>query len=75
MNADERACEFEALICEVQSVAILVDAMKIKNKEHKAKGWKPAYDSNAFNVASDKMLGFASKFRALANQQIHPVDG
>jgi hypothetical protein len=68
MNEHEKACEFEALICEVQSMATLVEAMKVENREREFMEKEPLFDYDAFNAAADKMLKFAAKFRDLVKR-------
>jgi hypothetical protein len=68
MNEHEKACEFEALICEVQSVATIVEAMKTKNREREFMEKKPLFNFADFDAASKKMIEFAAKFRDLAKR-------
>jgi len=64
-KSEELAREFEALICEVQTLAIEIDAMKVANREREIQYEAPMYHEADFRGAADTMRQFAVKFRSL----------
>ncbi len=68
MTENERACEFEALICEVQALAIEVEGMKSTNKQREIDGCPLAYDEMSFNYYTNELRNYAKKFRELGRK-------
>jgi len=68
MTDNQRACEFEALICEVQGLALETESMKVANKMRELTGHSPAYGETCFHDAADRMGKFAEKFRKLGRK-------
>lgn len=65
MTQEECAREFEALICEVQAIALEVEAMKVANKVSEYHGSPPAYGEGYFYARATDMKIYAEKFRNL----------
>lgn len=61
----QKAFEFEALICESQSIACEVAGMKAQNKHRELTGSSLAYLESDFVCAALKYEKLAQKFRAL----------
>lgn len=68
MTGTSKAYEFEALICEVQSLAIECSGMKADNKQREAVSESMAFVYDDFAAISKEMTAFAKKFRDLAKR-------
>ena len=66
MTENQRACEFEALVCETNAIGAEVAAMKALNKERLQDGYALAYSEKEFSYAAAQFREMAAKFRALA---------
>lgn len=68
MGETSKAYEFEALICEVQALAIESAGMRAENKQREALGQSMAFIYDDFVAISKEMTAFAKKFRVLAKR-------
>lgn len=66
MTENQRACEFEALVCETNAIGTEVAGMKALNKEREQNGHSIAYTEDAFWQKSCEFRAMAEKFRKLA---------
>lgn len=65
MTQEERAMEFEALVCETNAIGIEVAGMKALNEERTINGYTPGYNEQHFFEKACEMREMAKKFREL----------
>lgn len=66
LTETQRACEFEALVCETNAIGVEVAGMKALNKERELNGLSIAYSEDSFWQKSLEFRAMAGKFRMLA---------
>lgn len=68
MNEQERACEFEALVCETNAIGAELQGMKDINSQRIQDGYTLAYDEKEFNYVAAQYRHMAEKFRRLKDK-------
>lgn len=65
MKESERVAEFNALMCEVQSILIEADALRVRNREYELQNQYPLYTEADFMKLANEVKAIAEKFRKL----------
>ena len=65
MKQENKAFAFEALICRVQRLTILIKGMEAENKQREHLGRSMAYTEDSFAIEAEKYEDFAKQFEAL----------